>query len=84
VRHAPEFCCKRADSDVMQVATLLDEINSSLLQYVFEHSNSLAILYQKELGKVVRILEAQRKYASKLMRKNLGLYAPYVPSLSNL
>ena len=41
---------KRADSDVM-LATLLDEITSSPLQYVFEHSISLAILYQKEFGK---------------------------------
>jgi len=62
------------ESDVM-LATLLDEIIASPLQYAFEHSIGLAISYQSMLeGKVPEISDGTRRYASKLMRRNRELY----------
>jgi len=90
VRHAPEYgqCLSLGgslytyfvvrdlpESDIM-LATLLDEIISSPLQYAFEHSIGLAISYQRSMleGKVPEISDGTRRYASKLMRRNRELY----------
>jgi hypothetical protein len=67
-------CNNREESDIM-LAELLEGFVGSRLQYIFEFAISVAIgSYRNRGGECDFIFELSRKYACRLLRKDLELY----------
>ena len=88
IRRAPEFQSCRdlganlfnyfvvrdfTESDIM-LSILIDEISYSRLQYLFEYAISLAIDEYRRRNKAPLEFKAVRRFANKLLRKDMNLY----------
>lgn len=90
IRRAPEFgVCRELGANLFNYFvihdltqadkvfnTLLDEVCGSRLQYIFEYAISLAIAeYLRVNSPIPFKLDTSRKYADRLLRKDLELYS---------
>ena len=88
IRRAPEFQSCRdlganlfnyfvvrdfTEADIM-LSILIDEISYSRLQYLFEYAISIAIDEYRRRNKAPLEFKAARRFADKLMRKDMNLY----------
>jgi hypothetical protein len=90
IRRAPEFgVCRELGANIFNYfvihdltqadkvfSTLLNEMCGSRLQYIFEYAISLAIAEYLRVNTTIPFkLDTSRKYADKLLRKDLELYS---------
>jgi len=62
-----------AEADIM-LSVLIDEISYSRLQYLFEYAISIAIDEYRRQNQTPLEFKAAKRFAEKLMRKNMNLY----------